>query len=150
MRPTCPAYIVSFTSDSNSISCIVSVYCTVLAVLVGLQTTPLNYSQACIADYTVGITLVLLQTVPTLTVSTVALSVDSRVPCRFPYCTVLLALSTVDSRPSTPWRLAADCRLFFFTDCFFHTLSLPRSALLKVDRCGRERGHHVPPFVYAL
>jgi hypothetical protein len=40
--------------------------CTVLAVLVGLQTMPLNYSQAFIADYTVGIAIVLLQTVPTL------------------------------------------------------------------------------------
>jgi hypothetical protein len=35
-------------------------YCTVMAVLVGLQTTPLNYSQAFIADYTVGITTILL------------------------------------------------------------------------------------------
>jgi hypothetical protein len=86
-------------------------YCTVMAVLVGLQTTPLNYSQAFIADYTVGLTIVLLQPVFTLTVLTIALSVDSRVPRRFPYCTVLLALSTVDSRPSTPRRLAADCRL---------------------------------------
>jgi hypothetical protein len=76
----------------------------VTAVLIGLQTTPINYSQAFIADYTVGITLVLLQTVPTLTVLTIALSVDSRVPRRFPYCTVLLALSTIDS-------LEAGCRL---------------------------------------
>jgi ABC-type proline/glycine betaine transport system permease subunit len=87
------------------------IHCTVMAVLVGLQTTPLNYSQAFIADYIIGITIVLLQTVPTLTVLTIALSVDSRVPRQFPYCTVLLALSIVDSRPSTPWRLAAGCRL---------------------------------------
>jgi hypothetical protein len=46
-------------------------YCTLLAVLVGLQTAPLNYSQAFIADYTVGITIALLQTVPTLTVLTI-------------------------------------------------------------------------------
>jgi hypothetical protein len=82
-----------------------------MAVLVRLQTTPLNYSQTFIADYTVGITIVLLQTVPTLTVLTIALPVDSLVPRRFPYCTILLALLTVDSRQSTPWRLAADSRL---------------------------------------
>jgi hypothetical protein len=97
---------------------LLSKYCTVLEVLVGLQTTPLNYSQAFIADYTVGITIVLLQTVPTLTVLTIALPDDSRVPPRFTYCTVLLALLTVDSRPSTvgSWLLfflAAGCRLTY-------------------------------------
>jgi hypothetical protein len=44
-------------------------FCTVLAVLVGLQTTPLNYSQAFIADffisdYTVGITIALFSHKP--------------------------------------------------------------------------------------
>jgi hypothetical protein len=79
-----------------------------MAVLVGLQTTPLNYSQAFIADYTVGITIVLLQAVLTLTVLSIALSVDSRVPRRFPYCTVLLALSTLDRRLLGGWLLTAD------------------------------------------
>jgi hypothetical protein len=82
-----------------------------MAVLAGLPTMPLNYSQAFIADYTVGITIALLQAVLSLTVLTIALSDNSRVPRRFPYSTVLLALSTVGSRPSTPWRLAADSRL---------------------------------------
>jgi hypothetical protein len=37
----------------------------------GLQTTPLNYPQAFIADYIVGITVALLQTVLSLTVLTI-------------------------------------------------------------------------------
>jgi hypothetical protein len=78
---------------------------------------PLNYSQAFIDDYTVGFTIVLLQTVLSLTVLTIALSVDSRVPRRFPYCTVLLALSTVDS-------LEAGCRL---QTLLLHRLLPPRS-----------------------
>jgi hypothetical protein len=117
-----------------------------MAVLVGLQTTPLNYSQAFIADYTVGITIVLLHTVPTLTVLTIALSVDSRVPRRFPYCIVLLAHSTVDSRPSTPWRLAANCRL---TDCLAGSPTV-RNSCLKVGMCGRYSEHFAPPFIYAV
>jgi hypothetical protein len=105
-----------------------------MAVLVRLQTKPLNYSQAFIADYTIGITIVLLQTVPTLTVLTAALSVDSHVPRRFPYCTVLLALSTVGS-------LEAGCRL--------QANSL-RNSCLKVDMCERYSIHLVLPFIYAV
>jgi hypothetical protein len=45
-------------------------YCTVLAVLVGLQTTPLNYSQAFIADSYYNL---LLQIVLSLTVLTIDL-----------------------------------------------------------------------------
>jgi hypothetical protein len=45
-------------------------YCTVLAVLAGLQTTPLNISHF-IADYTVGTTIALLQTVLSLAVLTI-------------------------------------------------------------------------------
>jgi hypothetical protein len=60
-----------------------------MVVLVGLQTTPLNYSQAFVTGYTVAITIAPLQTVPTLTVLTIALSVDSRAPRRFPCCLVL-------------------------------------------------------------
>jgi hypothetical protein len=58
--------------------------CTVLAVLVGLQTTPLNLSHFFIPDFTVGITIALLQTVPSLAVLTTAswLSVfDSTADC---------------------------------------------------------------------
>jgi hypothetical protein len=85
-----------------------------MAVLVGLQTTTLNYSLSFIADYTVGITIVILQAVPTLTMLTIPLWVDSRVPRRFPYCTVLLALSILDRRLSTFDSLEAGCR--FQTD----------------------------------
>jgi hypothetical protein len=96
---------------------------------------PFNYSQAFIADYTVGITIVLLQPIPTLTVLTIALSVDSRVLRRFPYCTVLLALSTVDS-------LEAGCRL--------QTLDYLRNFRPKVDMCERYSKHSVSPFIYAV
>jgi ABC-type proline/glycine betaine transport system permease subunit len=54
-------------------------YSTAMAVLVGLQTTPLNLSH-----FTVGITIALLQTVPSLAVLTTAswLSVfDSTADC---------------------------------------------------------------------
>jgi hypothetical protein len=128
-----------------------------MAVFVGLQTTPLNYSQAFIADYTVGITIVLLQTVLSLTVLTIALSVDSRVPRRFPYCTVLLALSTidcwrstVDSGFSSPWRLAADWLTVFDWLLLPHSDSLAPKSVLKKYLCWRDIEHLVPPFRYAV
>jgi hypothetical protein len=42
-----------------------------MAVLVGLQTTPLNISHSFTADYTVGTTIALLQMVLSLAVLTV-------------------------------------------------------------------------------
>jgi hypothetical protein len=62
--------------------------------LLGLQTTPLSYSQAFIADffYFRLHRRYYNRSILTQTVSTIALSVDSRVPRQFPYCTVLLAL----------------------------------------------------------
>jgi hypothetical protein len=108
--------------------------------LLGLQTTPLNYSPAFIADYTVGITIVLLQAVLTLIVLTVALSVDSRVPRQFPYCTVLLAPSTVDSLEVGWLSLTVELTL---TDCRTNCLTL-RNSSLKVGMCGRYSEHLVP------
>jgi hypothetical protein len=70
-----------------------------MAVLVGLQTTPLNYSLAFIADYSVGITIVLLQPVPTLTV----LTIHSFCRLSWPSTTSVGArLFAVDFRLSSP------------------------------------------------
>jgi hypothetical protein len=84
-----------------------------MAVPVGLQTTPLNYSQAFIADYTVGITIALLETVLSLTVLTIALS------CATPIPVLYRTLGALDCRLSTIDSLEAGCRLQ--TDLFVLT-----------------------------
>jgi hypothetical protein len=72
--------------------------------LLGYRPSHLIIHAPLFADYTRRCYNLQLQAFLTLTVSTIALSVDSRVPRRFPYCTVNLALSTIDS-------LEAGCRL---------------------------------------
>jgi hypothetical protein len=97
-----------------------------MAVLVGLQTAPLNYSQAFIADYTVGITVALLQPVPTLAVLTIHSF------CRLSWPSTISVgarLFTVDSRlsssllsPTTFWLSEIPVLKWACTDGIVNTL----------------------------
>jgi hypothetical protein len=130
-----------------------SKYCTAMTVLVGLQTTPLNLSHSFIADYNVGITIALLQTVLSLTVLTIhpfrRLSWPSTIY-------VGARLFTVDSRLSL--SLPTDCLSSYPStatavfDCwlsYFDWLQLP-SHCLKKGLAGPKWEHLPLLFIYAF
>jgi hypothetical protein len=117
-----------------------------MAVLVGITDHATQYYTLFIADYTVGITIALLQTVPSLTVLTIhsfrRLSWPSTIP-------VGARLFTVDSRLSLPLLLPTTLLalagwLSRLTD------SSLRNSSLKVGKSERYSRHLSQLSIYAL
>jgi hypothetical protein len=107
-----------------------------MAVLVGLQTKPLNYSQAFIADYTVGITIALSQTVLALN------RVDHS-----PFPSTLLTVDYLRWRPTIHWRLLAlvvsSLANYWLTSSSVPFFSSPRTAL---RRAYPDRSENTSPY----
>jgi hypothetical protein len=109
--------------------------------LLGYRPSHLVIRTPFIADYTVGITIVLLQTVLTLTVLIIALFVDSLVPRWFPCCLVFCFRTRRQADWLSRWLF---CTLLALTN------SPLCNSCLKVGTCGGYSKHLVSPFIYAV